>query len=74
MKSGAAKVAIQPAPTSEFFQMDTDFYPLYVAAADGTPLVEKGKATFADATGDRVANLWSHALQGEAREPGAVPG
>jgi multiple sugar transport system substrate-binding protein len=59
VKSGAAKVAIQPAPTSEFFQMDTDFYPLYVAASDGTPLVEKGKATFADTTGDDVANLWA---------------
>ena len=59
VKTGAAKVAIQPAPTSEFFQMDTDFYPLYTAASGGTPLVKDGKATFADATGDKVANLWS---------------
>jgi multiple sugar transport system substrate-binding protein len=58
VKTGAAKVAIQPAPTSEFFQMDTDFYPLYVAASGGTPLVQDGKATFNDRTGDEVANLW----------------
>lgn len=59
VRSGAAKVAIQPAPTSEFFQMDSDFYPLYVAASGGTPLVQDGKATFNDKTGDDVANLWS---------------
>ena len=44
VRTGAAKVAIQPAPTSEFFQMDTDFYPLYTAASGGTPLVKGGKA------------------------------
>jgi multiple sugar transport system substrate-binding protein len=58
VKTGAAKVAIQPAPTSEFFQMDSDFYPLYTAATGGTPLVRDGKATFNDRTGDQVANLW----------------
>ncbi|GAA2750988.1 extracellular solute-binding protein [Amnibacterium kyonggiense] len=58
VKSGASKVAIQPAPTSEFFQMDTDFYPLYVAASGGTPLIRDGKATFNDKTGDEVANFW----------------
>jgi multiple sugar transport system substrate-binding protein len=58
VRTGASKVAIQPAPTSEFFQMDTDFYPLYTAASGGTPLVKDGKATFNDRTGDQVANLW----------------
>jgi multiple sugar transport system substrate-binding protein len=58
VKAGVSKVAIQPAPTNEFFQMDTDFYPLYVAASDGTPLVQDGKATFADRAGDEVAALW----------------
>jgi len=58
VKAGAAKVAIQPAPTNEFYQLDFDFYPLYVAASDGTPLIQDHRATFADATGDRVADLW----------------
>ena len=49
---------IQPAPTNEFFQMDNDFYPLYTAASGGKQLIEDGKATFDDATGDRVADLW----------------
>jgi multiple sugar transport system substrate-binding protein len=58
VRSGAAKVAIQPAPTSEFYQLNFDFYPLYAAASGGKRLIEDGKATFADATGDRVAQLW----------------
>ena len=58
VKSGAAKVAIQPAPTNEFFQLNNDFYPLYAAASGGKQLIEDGKATFDDRTGDQVANLW----------------
>jgi multiple sugar transport system substrate-binding protein len=50
VESGAAPAAIQPAPTSEFFQTQFDFMPLYAAATGGTSLVEDGKATFAPAT------------------------
>jgi len=57
VSSGAAKAAIYPAPTSEFFQSWFDFYPMY-AAASGKQLVENGKATFADADGLAVANFW----------------
>ena len=57
VSSGAAKAAIYPAPTSEFFQSWFDFYPTY-AAATGKQLVENGKSTFADADGLAVANFW----------------
>ncbi|HWM34181.1 MAG TPA: extracellular solute-binding protein [Pseudolysinimonas sp.] len=56
--SGAAPYAIYPSPTSQFFQIDIDFYPLYAAETGGTPLVEDGKATFADDAGERVAEFW----------------
>jgi multiple sugar transport system substrate-binding protein len=58
VKSGAAKAAIWPAPTSEFFQSWFDFYPLYAAESGGSQLVENGKATFDDAAGKKVADFW----------------
>jgi len=54
VKSGAAKAAIWPAPTSEFFQSWFDFYPLYAAETGGTQLVENGKATFNSDAGKKV--------------------
>ena len=56
--SGVAPFAIQPAPTSEFFQMQFDFMPLYAAATGGKQIVEDGKATFADDAGYEVAQFW----------------
>ena len=58
VSSGAAPMAIWPAPTSEFFQNWFDFYPLYAAETGGTPLVEDGSATFADDAGLEVAEFW----------------
>ena len=58
MSSGAAKYAIYPAPSSEFFQSWYDFYPLYAAQTGGTELVEHKKATFDDAAGQAVAGFW----------------
>jgi len=58
VSSGAAKNAIFPSPTSEFYQSWFDFYPLYAAESGGTQLVEGGKATFDDATGVKVAEFW----------------
>ncbi len=58
VSSGAAKAAIWPAPTSEFFQSWFDFYPLYAAETDGKQLVENGKATFDTDAGKKVANFW----------------
>ena len=59
VESGAAKSAIWPAPTSEFYQPWFDFYPLYLAATEGTPLVEDSKATFNDDKGKAVADFWA---------------
>jgi len=56
--SGVAPFAINPAPTSEFFQSWFDFYPLYAAQTGGTPLVEDGAATFDSDDGTAVAEFW----------------
>lgn len=57
--SGVAPNAILPAPTSEFFQTQFDFYPLYAAATGGKQIVADNKATFADQAGYDVANFWA---------------
>jgi len=54
----AAKVAIYPAPSNEFYQSWFDFYPLYAAESGGKQLVEDGKSTFASDEGKRVATFW----------------
>jgi multiple sugar transport system substrate-binding protein len=58
VSSGAAKAAIWPAPSSEFFQSWFDFYPLYAAESNGKQLVENGKATFDSQAGKNVSNFW----------------
>ena len=58
VSSGAAKFAIYPAPSSEFFQSWFDFYPLYAAASGGKQLVEDKKATFDSDAGKAVAGFW----------------
>ncbi|MGB7981277.1 MAG: extracellular solute-binding protein [Candidatus Nanopelagicales bacterium] len=55
--SGAAKAAIYPAPSSEFFQSWFDFYPLFAAAAQ-QQLVVDGKATFNSPEGVAVGEFW----------------
>ena len=57
--SGAAKAAIWPAPTSEFFQSWFDFYPLYAAETGGTQMVEDDAATFDSEAGTKVADFWA---------------
>ncbi|MEI8409216.1 MULTISPECIES: extracellular solute-binding protein [unclassified Kribbella] len=54
----AAKFAIYPAPSNEFFQSWFDFYPLYAAETGGKSLVADGKATFASDEGKKVAQFW----------------
>ncbi|WP_022882440.1 ABC transporter substrate-binding protein [Gryllotalpicola ginsengisoli] len=56
--SGAAKYAIYPAPTSEFFQPNFDFLPLYAAETKGTPLVEDDKSTIDSPAGKDVLQFW----------------
>ncbi|WP_335589178.1 extracellular solute-binding protein [Frondihabitans sp. 762G35] len=55
---GVAPNAILPAPTSEFFQMSFDFYPLYAAESGGKQLVVDGKSTFDDQAGLDAATFW----------------
>lgn len=72
--AGVAPNAILPAPTSEFFQTQFDFYPLYAAATGGSQIVEDGEATFADEAGYDVAEFWasmySEGLSGKEKAQG----
>jgi multiple sugar transport system substrate-binding protein len=56
--SGAAPYAIYPSPTSEFFQPNFDFLPLYAAESKGEPLIKNDKATIDDQAGQDVAQFW----------------
>lgn len=56
--SGAAKYAIYPSPTSEFFQPNFDFLPLYAAETNGTSLIKDNKATIDSQAGMDVAQFW----------------
>lgn len=67
--AGVAKVAIQPAPTSEFFQTQFDFYPLYAAATSGKQIVANNKATFANQAGYDVADFWQTMYQNKLSSP-----
>ncbi len=58
VSSHAAKYAIYPAPSSEFFQSWFDFYPMYAAASGGKQLVENSSATFDSTAGKAVAAFW----------------
>jgi multiple sugar transport system substrate-binding protein len=58
VSSGAAKYAIFPSPSSQFFQSWFDFYPMYAAESGGKQLVADKKATFDSDAGKAVAGLW----------------
>ncbi len=64
VESGAAPYAIWPAPTSEFFQIQFDFLPLYAAETGGAPLLDGDASTFASDEGAAVAEFW-HTLYTE---------
>lgn len=59
VSSGAAKYAIYPAPSSEFYQSWFDFYPLFAAESGGKQLVENKKAAFDSQAGKAVAGFWA---------------
>ncbi|WP_432875432.1 extracellular solute-binding protein [Kribbella sp. CA-245084] len=65
----AAKVAIYPAPSNEFYQSWFDFYPLYAAETGGKQLIEDGKSTFASDEGKRVAGFWRTMYQDKLASP-----
>jgi len=58
VSSGAAKYAIYPSPSSQFYQSWYDFYPLYAAESGGKALVADGRSTFDSAAGRAVASFW----------------
>lgn len=58
VSSGAAKYAIYPAPTSEFYQPWFDFYPLFAAESGGRELVENGTSQFNSPAGQQVTDFW----------------
>ena len=58
VSSKAAKYAIYPAPSSQFFQSWFDFYPLYAAESGGKQLVADKKASFNTPEGQAVAGFW----------------
>ncbi|MFI5709670.1 extracellular solute-binding protein [Kribbella sp. NPDC051620] len=58
VSSKAAKFAIYPAPSNEFYQSWFDFYPLFAAETGGKQLVADGKAQFASEEGKKVAGFW----------------
>jgi multiple sugar transport system substrate-binding protein len=73
-RTGAAPYAIYPSPTSEFFQTQFDFIPLFSAASGGQQIVAEGKATIADQAGIDVGEFWksiySAGLAGKERYQG----
>jgi multiple sugar transport system substrate-binding protein len=74
VSSGAAKYAIYPAPTSEFFQSWYDFYPLYAAESGGKQLVVNKKATFDSTAGQAVAAFWQQLYAKNLAGKGAYTG
>jgi multiple sugar transport system substrate-binding protein len=58
VSSGAAKYAILPSPSSQFFQSWFDFYPMYAAESGGKQLVQDKKSTFDSPAGQAVAGFW----------------
>jgi multiple sugar transport system substrate-binding protein len=58
VKQGVSKYAIYPSPTSQFYQIDTDFFPLFAAETGGKGMLVDDKATFDDADGLKVADFW----------------
>ena len=58
VKSRAARYAIYPAPTSEFFQSWFDFYPMFAAESGGRQLLKNNTVQFDDAAGRAVAGFW----------------
>lgn len=58
VSSKAAKYAIYPAPSSQFYQSWYDFYSMFTAENGGKQLIVDGSAQFANSAGNAVANFW----------------
>ncbi len=62
--SKAAKFAIYPSPSSDFYQPWFDFYPDFAAATGGKQLVMDGKSQFTSPEGMAVINFWKQIYTG----------
>lgn len=74
VRSGAAKAAIWPSPSSDFFQPWYDFYPAFAAQSGGKQLIEDGKPQFDSAAGHRVAEFWRTLYAQKLAPQEAYPG
>lgn len=74
VSSGAAKAAIWPAPSSEFFQSWFDFYPAFIAESGGKQLVKDGKPQFNTEAGRKVADFWRKLYAEKLAPKEAYPG
>ncbi|MFD6533959.1 extracellular solute-binding protein [Streptomyces sp. NPDC060184] len=72
--SGAAKAAIWPAPSSEFFQSWNDFYPAFAAQSGGKQLIEDGKPQFDSPAGRQAAAFWRTMYAEKLAPQEAYPG
>lgn len=57
-ESGAADFTIYPPSTSDYTNVNFDFYPFYLANSGGTQLIEDGKATFASDEALETLEFW----------------
>ena len=69
--SGAAKAAIYPAPSSEFFQSWFDFYPLF-AAADRAAAGGRRQGDVRLPEGVAVGQFWKTMYDARSGPPGEV--
>ncbi|WP_277753155.1 extracellular solute-binding protein [Streptomyces sp. M3] len=72
--SGAAKAAIWPAPSSEFFQSWLDFYPAFAAQSGGKQLVEDGEPQFDSPAGPRWPRSGASCTRRSSRRRRRTPG
>ncbi|MGW1465734.1 extracellular solute-binding protein [Streptomyces sp. NPDC002308] len=72
--SGAAKAAIWPAPSSEFFQSWNDFYPAFAAQSGGKQLIEDGEPQFDSPAGRQAAAFWRTMYAEKLAPQEAYPG
>lgn len=74
VRSGAAKAAIWPSPSSDFFQPWYDFYPAFAAQSGGKQLIEDGEPQFDSPAGRQVAAFWRKLYAEKLAPQEAYPG
>ncbi|MFB4421099.1 extracellular solute-binding protein [Streptomyces sp. QL37] len=74
VRSGAAKAAIWPSPSSDFFQPWYDFYPAFAAQSGGKQLIENDEPQFDSPAGRQVAAFWRKLYAERLAPQEAYPG